>query len=131
LLEAPPASAKNLVGEVRAGWVEAEEFVEEDLELVFSKSWLHEFDAVDVWQPRNVIEERWCRPAADSLVDLEGCSAAEFLGYQYDVVVMALWSLRVLLRRVIACGERHGLFFVLALAVSAKKAMRLIVQAPF
>jgi hypothetical protein len=34
-------------------------------------------------------------------------------------------------KRAIAMGERHGLFLVLALAVSAKEAMRLVVQAPF
>jgi hypothetical protein len=44
---------------------------------------------------------------------------------------MAPWLLRVLVRRAIAMGERHGLFLVLALAVLAKEAMRLVVQAPF
>jgi hypothetical protein len=34
-------------------------------------------------------------------------------------------------RRAIAMEERHGLCLVLALAVSAKEAMRLVVQAPF
>ena len=57
LLGAPPAAAECLVGKVRAGWVEAEELVEGDLELVFSESRLHEFDAVDVRQARDVVKE--------------------------------------------------------------------------
>ena len=39
--------------------------------------------------------------------------------------------LRVFIRRELAIGERHGLFLVLALAVSAKESIRLVVQAPF
>jgi hypothetical protein len=35
--------------------------------------------------------------------------------------------LRVLVSRAMACGDRHGLILVLALAVSAKEAMRLVV----
>ena len=57
LLEAPPATSECSVGKVRAGWVEAEELVEGDLELVFSESRLHEFDAVDVRQARDVVKE--------------------------------------------------------------------------
>jgi hypothetical protein len=44
--------------EPRAGWVEAEKFIEDDLELIFGESGFDEFDAVDVWQARNVVEER-------------------------------------------------------------------------
>ena len=40
LLEAPSTAAKCSVGKVRAGWVEAEELVEGDLDLVFSESGL-------------------------------------------------------------------------------------------
>ena len=57
LLEASSTTAKSSVGEVRAGWVEAEELVEGDLELVFGESRLHEFDAVNVRQARNVVKE--------------------------------------------------------------------------
>ena len=72
------------VGEIQAGWVEAEEFVEDGLELVLCERWFHIFDAVDVWQAIDVIEERWCGPAADILMDLEGCSVAEFPDIQYE-----------------------------------------------
>ena len=57
LLKAFSTTAESSVGEVRAGWVEAEELVEGDLELVFGESRLHEFDAVDVRQARNVVKE--------------------------------------------------------------------------
>jgi hypothetical protein len=57
LLEAPPTASECSVGEVRAGWVEAEELVEGDLELVFGESRLHEFDAVNVRQAGNVVKE--------------------------------------------------------------------------
>ena len=57
LLEAPPAAAECSVDKVRAGWVEAEDLVEGDLEFVFSESRLHEFDAVDVRQARNVVKK--------------------------------------------------------------------------
>ena len=57
LLNASPAATKCSVGKVRAGWVEAEELVEGDLELVFGESSLHEFDAVNVRQARNVVKE--------------------------------------------------------------------------
>ena len=57
LLEAPSTTAECLVGKVRAGWVEAEEFVEGGLELVFRESRLHEFDAVNVRQAGNVVKE--------------------------------------------------------------------------
>jgi len=84
LLNASPAATKCSVGKIRAGWVETEKFVEDDLELIIGESRFHEFDAVDVWQARDVVEERWCGPAADFLMDLEGCSAAEFPGIQYE-----------------------------------------------
>ena len=64
------------------GWTE--KFVEDDLELIIGESRFHEFDAVDVWQARDVVEKRWCGPAADFLMDLEGCSAAKFPGIQYE-----------------------------------------------
>ena len=76
LLNASPATTKCAVGKVRAGWVEAEEFVEDDLELSVGKRLLHEFDAVYMWQAGDVVEERWRGPAADFFMDLKGCSAA-------------------------------------------------------
>ena len=51
-----PAATKCAVGEVRTGWVEAEEFVD-DLELVLCQRWFHILDAVYVGQPRDVVEE--------------------------------------------------------------------------
>ena len=80
MLNASPTATKCLIGKVRAGWVEAEEFVEDDLELSVGKRWLHEFDAVYMWQTGDVIEERGRRPVAEFLMDLKGCSAAEFPG---------------------------------------------------
>ena len=56
-MEASSTTAESSVGEVRAGWVEAEELVEGDLELVFGESRLHEFDAVNVRQAGNVVKE--------------------------------------------------------------------------
>jgi len=84
LLNASPAATKCSVGKIWAGWVETEKFVEDDLELIIGESGFHEFDAVDVWQARDVVKERWCGPAADFLMYLEGCSAAEFPGIQYE-----------------------------------------------
>ena len=80
LLDASSAAPKCAVGEVRAGWVEAEEFVEDDLELSVRECRLHVFDAVYVWQAGNVVEERRRGPTADFLMDLKGCSAAELPG---------------------------------------------------
>ena len=80
LLDASPAAIKCAVGEVRAGWVEAEEFVEDDLELSVRECRLHVFDAVYVWQAGNMVEERWRGPTADFLMGLKGCSASEFPG---------------------------------------------------
>ena len=77
LLNASPTATKCAVGKVRAGWVEAEEFVENDLELSVRKRRLHVFDAVYVWQAGNVVEERRRGPTADFLMDLKGCSAAK------------------------------------------------------
>ena len=57
LLNSSPAATKCSVGKVLAGWVEAEKLVEDDLELVIGESGFHEFDAVDVWQARDVVEE--------------------------------------------------------------------------
>ena len=84
MLNASPAATKCLVGKIRTGLVEAKKFVEDDLKLVISKSGFHAFDVVNVWQVRDVVEERWCGPAADFLMDLEGCSAAKFPGIQYE-----------------------------------------------
>ena len=36
-----PAATKCAVGEVRAGWIEAEEFSKDDLELVVGECWFH------------------------------------------------------------------------------------------
>ena len=71
-------SAKSTVCQVRTGWVEAEEFVEDDLELVFGERWFHILNAVYVGQPRDVVEEGWCGPGDYFLVDLEGCPTADF-----------------------------------------------------
>ena len=57
VMDASPAATKCAVGEVRTGWVEAEEFVEDDLELVLCERWFHILDAVYVGQPRDVVEE--------------------------------------------------------------------------
>ena len=52
-----PAATKGAVSEVRAGWIKAEEFAEDDLELVLCQRWFHILDAVYAGQPRNVVEE--------------------------------------------------------------------------
>ena len=78
MVDASPAATKGAVSEVRTGWVEAEEFVEDDLELVLCERWFHILDAVYVGQPRDVVEEGWCGPGDDFLVDLEGCPTADF-----------------------------------------------------
>ena len=78
LVEASPASAEGTVCQVRAGWIEAEELVEDDLELVLGERWFHVRSAVYVGQPRDVVEEGWCGPVDDFLVDLEGCTTADF-----------------------------------------------------
>ena len=52
-----PAATKGAVSEVRTGWIEAEEFAEDDLELVLCQRWFHILDAVDVVHPRDVVEE--------------------------------------------------------------------------
>ena len=85
MLSASPTAIKGAVGNVRAGWVEAEEFVEDDLELVLSEGGLHVFVAVDVGEAGNMIEEGWRGPASDFLMNLKGCSAA----FSTNVVVMA------------------------------------------
>ena len=57
LIKASPASAECTVREVRAGWVEAEELVEDDLELVLSEGRFHVLNAVYVGQPGDMVEE--------------------------------------------------------------------------
>ena len=52
--------------------------------MIICESGFHKFDAVDVWQARDVVKERWCGPAADFLMYLEGCSAVEFPGTQFE-----------------------------------------------
>ena len=120
LVEASPASAEGTVCQVRAGWIEAEELVEDDLELVLGERWFHVRSAVYVGQPRDVVEEGWCGPVDDFLVDLEGCTTADFPSVEYIVGSDGTVIFSVLTRRAITVGERHGLFLVLALAVSAK-----------
>ena len=65
------------------------------------------------------------------LVDLEGGSAAELPGIEHKGGGDDTKVLEGFLRRELAIGERHGLFLVMARAVSAKESMRLVVQAPF
>ena len=71
-------SAKSTVCQVRTGWVKVEEFVKDNLELVFGERWFHILNTVYVGQPRDVVEEGWCGPVGVFLVDLEGCTAADF-----------------------------------------------------
>ena len=56
-METSPASGEGAVSQVRASWVEAEEFMEDDLELVLCERWFHILDAVYVGQPGDVVEE--------------------------------------------------------------------------
>ena len=56
-METSPASGESAVGQVRTSWVEAEEFVENDLELVLCERRFHIVDAVYVGQPGDVVEE--------------------------------------------------------------------------
>ena len=56
-MDASPAATKGAVSEVRTGCIEAEELVEDDLELVLCERWFHIFDAVYVGPPRDVVEE--------------------------------------------------------------------------
>ena len=84
-METPPASGEGAVSQVRTSWVEAEEFVEDDLELVLCERWFHILDAVYVGQPGDVVEEGWCGPVGDFLVDLECCPTADFPGVEYIV----------------------------------------------
>ena len=65
MLDASSAASKCAVGEVRTGWIEAEELVKDDLELVLCERWFHILDAVYVGQPRDVVEEGWCGPGDD------------------------------------------------------------------
>ena len=54
-----------------------------------------------------------------------------FQALSTKVVVMVPKFWRVLMRRELAIGVRHGLILVFARAVSSKEAIRLVVQAPF
>ena len=78
LMETSQASGEGAVGQIRTGWVEADEFGEDDLKLVFGERWFHILNAVYVGQPRDVVEEGWCGPGDDFLVHLEGCPTANF-----------------------------------------------------
>ena len=79
-MKAFPASAECAVCEIRAGWIEAEDLVEDDLILVLIEGRFHVLNAIYVGQPRDMVEEGWCRPGVDFLVDLEGCATADFPG---------------------------------------------------
>ena len=57
LNERDPRDSAGKVSEVRTGWIKAEEYAEDDLELVLCECWFHILDAVDVGQPRNMVEE--------------------------------------------------------------------------
>ena len=57
LIKAFPASAKCAVCKVRSGRVEAEELVEDDLELVLSEGRFHVLSAVYVGQLGDMAEE--------------------------------------------------------------------------
>jgi hypothetical protein len=57
LIKASPASDECTVREVRAGWVEAENLVEDDLKLVLIEGWFHVLDALDVGQPGDMVKE--------------------------------------------------------------------------
>ena len=50
-MEASPAPAESTVCQIRAGWIEAEELVEDDLELVLGESRFHALNAVYMGQP--------------------------------------------------------------------------------
>jgi hypothetical protein len=84
-MEASSASAECAVCDIRTGWIEAEELVEDDLELVFIECRFHVLNAVDVGQPREMVEKGWRRPVGDFLVDLKGCAPASFPGVEYIV----------------------------------------------
>ena len=57
LIKASPTSAECAVCKIRSGRVEAEEFVEDDLELVLSEGRFHVLNAVYVGQPGDMVEE--------------------------------------------------------------------------
>ena len=57
LLDASPTAAEGSVGKVWSGWVEAEKFGQDDLELIVGESGLHVFDAIDVWQAGDMVKE--------------------------------------------------------------------------
>ena len=56
-METSPASGEGAVSQVGTSWVEAEEFVEDGLEMVLCERWFHLLDAVYVGQPGGVVEE--------------------------------------------------------------------------
>ena len=57
LLDSSSTAAKSSVGKVRAGWVEVEKFGEGDLELAIGETGFHVFDAFNMWQAGDVVEE--------------------------------------------------------------------------
>jgi hypothetical protein len=59
--------------------------LENDLELVLSESRSHVLNAVFVGRSRDMVEEGWCGPVDDFLVNLEDCATADFLGVEYIV----------------------------------------------
>jgi hypothetical protein len=89
LLNASPSVTECLVCKVWAGWVEAEKFVEDNLKLGICESECHEFGAVDVRQPRDMVKTRWCGPAADVLMNLKAALRRSFHASSANVVVMA------------------------------------------
>ena len=82
-------------------------------------------------QSGDVVEEGWCGPVDDFLVDLEGCPTVDFPSVEYIVGSDGTVIFERLNEEGNRGGERHGLFLVVALAVSEKDAIRLDVQAPF
>jgi hypothetical protein len=85
LIKASPVSAECTICKVRAGWVEAEDLVENDLELVLNEGWFYVLNAVDVGQPGDMVKEGWCRPGGDFLVNLEGCAIVDYPDVEYIV----------------------------------------------
>ena len=57
LMKASPTSAECAVRKIRSGRVEAEELVEDDLELVLSEGRFHVLNAVYVGQSGDMVEE--------------------------------------------------------------------------
>ena len=80
-----------------------------------------------MWQAGNGVKERRRGPAADFLWIWKAARRRSFQALSTKVVVMVPNFLRVLMRRELAIGERHGLFLVFSRAVSSKEAIRLVV----